>query len=65
VAYQAAAAGDERQAYGVVISADPSGRYPLLTYARPAGLYTGWIGSGRLHLLPIKQPYARSAITTW
>jgi hypothetical protein len=65
VAYQAAAAGDEREAYGVVISADPSGRYQLFTYARPAGLYTGWIASGRLHLLPIKQPYAGGGITTW
>jgi hypothetical protein len=65
VAYQAAAAGDEGEAYGVVISADPSGRYQLLSYVRPAGLYTGWIASGRLHLLPIKQPYAGSGITTW
>ena len=65
VAYQAAAAGDERQAYGVGISADPSGRYQLFTYVRPAGLYTGWIGSGRLHLLPIRQPYPYYGITTW
>jgi hypothetical protein len=65
VAYHAAAVGDERQANGVVISADPSGQYQLFTYAGPAGLYTGWIGSGRLHLLPIKQPYDAGGITVW
>lgn len=65
VTYQATAEGDEREAYGVVISADPSGRYQLLNYVRPAGLYTGWIASGRLHLLPVKQPYAGGGITTW
>jgi hypothetical protein len=65
VAYQAAAVGDERQADGVVISADPSGRYQLFGYAGPGGLYTGWIGSGRLHPLPIKQPYPDYGITTW
>jgi hypothetical protein len=65
VAYHATAVGDERQANGVVISADPSGRYQLFGYAGPAGLYTGWIGSGRLHLLPIKQPYDGGGITVW
>jgi hypothetical protein len=55
VAYYAGAVGEERQPNGVAISADPSGRYQLLTYIGPLGLYTGWIGSGRLHLLPV--PY--------
>jgi hypothetical protein len=64
VAYQAAAARGESLADAVVISADPSGRYQLFTYAGSAGLYTGWIGSGNLHLLPIKQPYDESGITT-
>jgi hypothetical protein len=65
VAYHAAAVGDERQANGVVISADPSGRYQLFSYAGLAGLYTGWIGSGRLHLLPVKHPYIEGGITVW
>jgi hypothetical protein len=63
VEYQAAAVGDERQADGVMISADPSGRYQLFTYAGLRGrLYSGWIGSGRLHPLPVTQPYG---IMTW
>jgi hypothetical protein len=63
VAYQAAAVGDERQANGVGISADPSGKHQIFSYAGLAGrLYSGWIGSGRLHPLPVTQPYG---IMTW
>jgi hypothetical protein len=65
VEYQAAAVGDERQADGVMNSADPSGRYQLFGYVAPAGTYTGWIGEGKLHLLPFKQPYHEPGITVW
>jgi len=35
------------------ISADPSGRYLLLTYGGRAGFSTGWINDSKLRLLPI------------
>jgi hypothetical protein len=62
VAYRWAPQGDAGQP---VISPDPSGHYLLLSYARPGGIHTGWIGVGKLHLLPIKQPYLPFLITAW
>ncbi len=57
VAYRWVGHGDE--GLGVGINSDPSGRYLLFTYySGHASYYTGWIGGGRLHLLPIKQPYS-------
>jgi hypothetical protein len=62
VAYRWAPQGDAGQP---VISPDPSGHYLLLSYALPGGLHTGWIGVGKLHLLPIRQPYLGYWITAW
>jgi hypothetical protein len=47
------------------LSADPSGRYLLFSYQATGGLVTGWIGQGRVHLLPVKQPYLGYLITAW
>jgi hypothetical protein len=65
VAYRATASGGEGQPGNVGISADPSGQYLLFSYGGRGGLYTGWIGQGRLHFLPVKQPYLGLAITAW
>jgi hypothetical protein len=47
------------------LSADPSGRYLLFSYQATGGLVTGWIGQGRVHLVPVKQPYSGYLITAW
>jgi hypothetical protein len=65
VTYHATAIGGEGQPDGVTINPDPSGRYLLLSYSGPGGLYTGWLGSGKLHFLPIKQPYLGQSIGVW
>jgi hypothetical protein len=62
VAYRWAPQGDAGQP---VISPDPSGHYLLLSYARPGGFHTGWIGVGKLHFLPVRQPYLGFLITAW
>jgi hypothetical protein len=41
----------------VSISPDPTGRYLLLSDLNGHGFYTGWLGQGKLHLLPVKVPY--------
>jgi hypothetical protein len=56
VMYRAAAHGGDGQPDSVGISADPSGRYLLFSYLGPGGFSIGWIGSGKLHFLPVKQP---------
>jgi hypothetical protein len=77
VDYRANTIGDEGQTGNVSISADPSGRYLLLSYSGPGGyngpagytgqggFYTGWIGQGKLHFLPIEQPYSGWWISAW
>lgn len=65
VEYRAAIHGGEGRPSEVGISADPSGRYLLFSYLGDGGLYTGWIGPGKLHFLPIKQPYLGISITAW
>ena len=65
VEYRANASGGEGQPDEVGINADPSGQYLLFSYLGRGGLYTWWIGQGRLHSLPIKQPYLGLAITAW
>jgi hypothetical protein len=65
VAYRSSALDGEGQPNGVWVSADPSGRYLLFSYQGPGGFYTGWISQGRIHRLPIKQPYLGYVITAW
>jgi len=65
IEYRSAATGGEGQPIGVAIRPDPSGRYQLFSYRGPGGFYTGWIGGGKLHFLPIKQPYPGMPITAW
>jgi hypothetical protein len=66
VAYDAATVENEGRGYGALISADPSGRYLLLTYdAGPAGTWIGWLGAGKMHRLLIRQPYPGAWITAW
>lgn len=68
VAYHMATVGNEGQGDGALISADPSGRYLLLTYdGGPVGNYafTGWLGAGKLHVLLIRPPNLGAWITAW
>jgi hypothetical protein len=65
VDYLAAAHGGEGQPSRVGISADPSGRYILLSYSGQGGLYTGWLWQGKLHFLPVRQPYLGWSISAW
>jgi hypothetical protein len=65
VGYHAAARGGEGQPDAVGISPDPSGRYLLFSYLGAGGLYTGWLGQGKLHFLPIKKPYLGMSISAW
>lgn len=65
VDYRANASGGEGQTRGVELSVDPSGQYLLLSYSGSRGLYSGWIGQGNLHFLPIKQPYLGWPISDW
>jgi hypothetical protein len=48
VEYRAAAHGGEGQPSSVEISPDPSGRYLLFSCTGLGGLYTGWLGQGKL-----------------
>jgi hypothetical protein len=71
VAYHAAVHGLEGEPSDIGISADPSGRYVLFSYPGKSGgyyiggYYIGWVGQGRLHFLPIRQPYVGWAIRAW
>jgi hypothetical protein len=56
---------DGRLTSVVEFAADPSGQHLLLTYASSGGWRTGWIGQGKLHPLPIRQPYRGFPITAW
>jgi hypothetical protein len=51
--------------YGIWLSADPSGQHLLFSSSGSGGWFTGWIGQGALHPLPIKQPYSGYPITAW
>jgi hypothetical protein len=46
-------------------AADPSGQHQLLSYSTRDGWHTGWIGQGKFHPLPIRQPYSEFPITAW
>jgi hypothetical protein len=64
VAYRWVGHGNEGLSVG--ISSDPSGRYVLFSYySGHASYYTGWIAGGKLHFLPIKQPYSPDLIIAW
>jgi hypothetical protein len=65
VVYRSVPRRGEKQPIGVDISPDPSGRYLLLTYSSPGEIYTGWIEAGKLHVLPVRQPYSGFLITAW
>jgi hypothetical protein len=65
VEYSSASFGQGRQPNDVTISADPSGRYLLLTYGGQAGFSTGWIYHAKLRLLPVAQPYLGYPISAW
>jgi hypothetical protein len=65
VVYRSAPQRGEKQPIGVDISPDPSGRYLLLSYRGPGEIYTGWIEAGKLHFLPVRQPYLGFLITAW
>jgi hypothetical protein len=49
----------------IFLSPDPSGRYLLFSYPGPGGETTGWIGGGRFHPLPVRQPYLGFLIDAW
>jgi hypothetical protein len=57
--------GVGREMYDVWLGADPSGQHLLLSSSGSGGWFTGWIGQGALHPLPIKQPYSGYPITAW
>lgn len=65
VLYRSAPQRGEKQPIGVDISPDPSGRYLLLSYHSPGEIYTGWIEAGKLHFLPVRQPYPGFLMTAW
>jgi hypothetical protein len=51
---------------GAAISADPSGRYLLLTYRdQRGGSHTTWIDHGKLRFLPLKHPNPGLVISAW
>ncbi|HEV2253523.1 MAG TPA: hypothetical protein VGS06_10045 [Streptosporangiaceae bacterium] len=65
VGYRSSTQGNDGLPEDDWISADPSGRYLHFSYTGQNGIYTGWISQGRIHLLPIKQPYLGYVITAW
>jgi hypothetical protein len=65
VDYSAATRGVGGRPDWTWLSADPGGRYLLFSYQATRGFVTGWIGQGRVHLLPVKQPYLGYLITAW
>jgi hypothetical protein len=65
VDYRAATRGVGGKPDWTWLSADPSGRYLLFSYQAAGGFVTGWIGQGRVHLLPVKQPYLGYLISAW
>lgn len=65
VEYSSPPFGQGRQPIYVTVSADPSGRYLLLTYGGQTRFSTGWIYHSRLRLLPIAQPYLGNPISAW
>jgi hypothetical protein len=49
----------------ITFAADASGQHQMLAYSVGGGWRIGWIGQGRLHRLPIRQPSPRFSITAW
>jgi hypothetical protein len=63
--YRLATGSGGQSSRDIMFAADSSGQHQLLAYGTRGGWRIGWIGQGRLHLLPIRQPAPVFPFPAW